>query len=123
MSDIERHPHSLPVPISRAVRAGNFLFLAGQLAMNERGEFVGDDITAQTRAVLEAIAHELKFHGASMADVVRATVWLDDFSEFAEFNAEYAKHFPEGFPARSTVQSTLFKGAKVEIEVQAFVAS
>ena len=59
--------------------------------------------------------------GASMDQVVRATVWLADLADFAEFNAEYAKHFAGALPSRSTVQAALYGGAKVEIEVQAWV--
>ena len=116
---IERIPSAYPVPFSKAVRAGGFLFLSGVLPMDERGQVLAGDITAQTRAVLETIARNLADCGASMADVVRATIWLADLGDFAAFNQEYARHFPDGLPARSCVQAVLYQGAKVEIEVQA----
>lgn len=119
MTRIFRHPTPLPVPFSKAVEAGGFVFLSGQLAMDASGNIVGEDIQAQTRIVLERIAKTLEEAGSSMGDVVRCTVWLSDFANFAAFNEEYRKHFPEGFPARSTVEAKLFKGALVEIEVQA----
>ena len=72
--------------------------------------------------VLERIAATLAANAAPrMADVVKATVWLADLDDFAAFNDEYAKHFGAALPARSTVQAKLYQGAKVEIEVQAFV--
>jgi len=71
--------------------------------------------------VLERIAATLEECGASMAHVVKATVWLADLADFAAFNAEYARHFGGALPARSCVQAVLYQGAKVEIEVQARV--
>ncbi len=117
---IERYPTPLPVPFSKAVRAGDFLFLAGVLAMDAQGNLVEGDVQVQTRVVLERIAATLAECGATMAHVVRTTIWLADLSDFAAFNAEYAKHFAGALPARSCVQAVLYKGARVEIESQAF---
>jgi reactive intermediate/imine deaminase len=119
MNRIERFPTPLPVPFSKAVRAGGFLFLSGQLAMDAGGNIVAGGIQVQTRTVLERIAATLQEVGSGMADVVRVTVWLADLADFAAFNEEYAKHFPAGLPTRSTVEAKLYKGALVEIEVQA----
>ena len=121
MNGIQRHDHPAGLPLSRAVRAGGFLFLSGQLAVDGQGNIVGSDIESQTRAVLEQIALSLQGLGASMAQVVKATVWLADMADFPAFNGEYRRHFPDGFPVRSTVEARLFKGALVEIEVQAWV--
>ena len=118
---IRRYPTPLPVPFSKAVRAGDFLFLSGVLAMDAQARIVDGDIQVQTKVVLERIAATLEECGATMAQVVRATIWLADLADFAAFNAEYAKHFGGGLPARSCVQAVLYQGAKVEIEVQAFV--
>jgi len=118
---IERHPTHLPVPFSKAVRAGGFLFLSGVLAMDAQGEIVAGGIQAQTAAVLERIAAVLGECGSRMGDVVRATVWLADLDDFAAFNAVYATHFAGALPSRSTVQAQLYKGALIEIEVQAWV--
>ncbi len=117
---IERYPTPLPVPFSKAVRAGDFLFLAGVLAMDAQGNLVEGDVQVQTRVVLERIAATLAECGATMAHVVKTTVWLADLGDFAAFNVEYAKHFAGALPARSCVQAVLYKGAKVEIESQAF---
>ena len=118
---IRRYPTPLPVPFSKAVRAGDFLYLSGVLAMDAQANIVEGDIRVQTKVVLERIAATLEECGATMAQVVRATVWLADLGDFAAFNAEYAKHFGGALPARSCVQAVLYQGAKVEIEVQAFV--
>jgi reactive intermediate/imine deaminase len=119
MTRILRHPSPLPVPFSKSVEAGGFVFLSGQLAMDAQGNIVGEDIQAQTKFILQNVAKALEEVGCNMADVVRCTVWLSDFANFAGFNEEYRKHFPEGLPARSCVEARLFKGALVEIEVQA----
>lgn len=123
MTPIQRHPHPAALPLSRAVQAGGFLFLSGQLAVDGQGKLVGDDIESQTRVVLEQIAQTLQGLGATMAQVVRATVWLADMKDFPAFSAEYRRHFADGFPVRSTVEARLFKGALVEIEVQAWVGT
>ena len=118
---IRRYPTPLPVPFSKAVRAGDFLFLSGVLAMDAQARIVDGDIQVQTKVVLERIAATLEECGATLQQVVKATIWLADLADFAAFNAEYAKHFGGGLPARSCVQAVLYQGAKVEIEVQAFV--
>ena len=119
MNKIQRYPTPYPVPFSKAVRAGGFIFVSGQLAMDTSANIIDGDVQVQTRVVLERIAATLQEVGASMADVVRVMVWLGDLNDFPAFNEEYAKHFSAGFPARSTVQTTLYRGAAVEIEVQA----
>ena len=117
---IERYPTPLPVPFSKAVRAGGFLFLSGVLPMDAEGGIVAGDIAAQTRVVLTRIAATLAELGAGMGDVVRVTVWLSDLGDFAAFNEEYRRHFAAAdLPARSTVQATLYRGARIEIEAQA----
>ncbi|RYZ00960.1 MAG: RidA family protein [Comamonadaceae bacterium] len=118
---ITRYPTPLPVPFSKAVRAGGFLFLSGVLAMDANANIMEGDVQVQTRIVLERIAATLREVGASMDQVVRATIWLADLEDFAAFNQEYAKHFALGLPSRSCVQAPLYKGARVEIEVQAWV--
>ena len=119
MSRIQRYPTPMPVPFSKAVRAGGFLFVSGQLAMDASGNILEGDVVAQTRVVLERIAATLQECGARMADVVKTTVWLGNLDDFAAFNEEYKKHFSAGLPTRSTVEAKLYKGTLVEIEVQA----
>lgn len=121
MPDIERISGELPLPFSKAVRAGGFLFLSGQIPLDEDGAPLRGTIEAQTENVLERIAATLASLGAGMQDVVRVTVWLSDLALFARFNAVYAQHFiAPHLPVRSTVQAQLAFGVDVEIEVTAW---
>jgi len=125
MPSIERYPLVLPlpipVPLSRMVRAGGFLFLSGQIPLGVDGQLVRGDIRSQTDAAIERIKDSLAAAGASLKDVVRVTVWLSDMALFEGFNETYADHFPSDFPTRSTVQAKLALDVDVEIEVQAWI--
>lgn len=120
-ASIQRYPSELPLPFSKVVRAGGFLFLSGQVALDSQGKPSAGDITEQTHAVLCSISATLAEQRASLADVVRVTVWLADLQQFPAFNRVYAEYFGADLPARSTVQAQLAYGAALEIEVQAFV--
>ncbi|MDR2326549.1 MAG: RidA family protein [Acidovorax sp.] len=116
-----RYPSTKPLPLSSATQAGGFLFLSGVLPLDEQGKPFKGDIQAETRAVLREIDALLLERGASRKDVVRAMVWLADLNDFAGFNDEYGRFFEGHLPARSAVQATLNRGARVEIEVQAWL--
>lgn len=107
-------------PLSTAYRAGDFVFASGQVGFGSDGKLVAGGIEAETRQTLSNIADALRLAGASLADVVKVTVWLADLEEFAAFNYVYRSYFPESPPARSTVQAGLMLGARVEIEAVAF---
>lgn len=109
-----------PLPFSPAVRAGDFIFVSGQVAMNERGEIEPGGIEAQTCRTMENIAAVLAKAGCTFADVAKVSVWLDDPRDFWSFNRVYAEYFPDGAPARSTVQACLMVDAKIEIDVVAY---
>ncbi len=117
-------PNAPPVagPYSAAVRAGDWLVLAGQLGLDPAsGAMVEGDAAAQARQVFANVAAVLGDCGASFADVAKTTVFVTDISEFAAVNAVYAEAFGDHRPARSTVEvSALPAGARVEIEVWAF---
>lgn len=121
---IERIPSPLPFPFSRAVRAGDFVFLSGQVPLDEQGKFLqGADIGTQTTNVLTHIEHSLALAGARIDQVVRATVWLSDMALFADFNQAWLKVFNAeagNLPVRSTVGAQLAGNVDVEIEVQAY---
>jgi 2-iminobutanoate/2-iminopropanoate deaminase len=108
-------------PYSQAIAFGNLLFCAGQIPLDpQTGELVGGDVVAQTERVCENIKAVLAANGMSVADVVKTTVFLLTMDDFAAMNTVYAKHFPEPFPARSTIAvAGLPRGARVEIEVTA----
>ena len=111
-------------PYSPAIRAGNLLFLSGQIPIDPAsGVTVEGDIEAQTERVMQNIAELLKAAGATFADVVRTTVFLADMNEFAAMNAVYCMYVGEPAPARSTVQvSRLPRDARVEIDVIAVLS-
>ena len=91
-------------PYSQAVEAGGFIFTSGQLGINPKtGEF-GDTVEEQARLSLENVKAILEAAGASLDQVVKTTVFLQDMRDFANMNAVYAEFFPENPPARSTVQ-------------------
>ena len=111
-----------PLPFSPAVRAGPFVFVSGQVAMGDKGELVGGGIEAQTRQVMKNVERALGLAGCTFADVVKATVWLDDVRDFWAFNRVYADYFPGNKPARSTTQAKLMVDVKIEVEVIAYKA-
>jgi 2-iminobutanoate/2-iminopropanoate deaminase len=106
-------------PYSQAVRAGQLLFLSGQVPIDPAtGQLVGGEIAAQTRRVFENLAAVLKAGGRSFDDVVRTTVFLADMNDFAAMNEVYGEYFKEPYPARATVQvARLPKDARVEIDL------
>ncbi|WP_296233383.1 RidA family protein [Pseudomonas sp. UBA4617] len=117
---IQRYPSQAPLPLSRVVRAGSFLFLSGQIPVSPTGEVIRGDIRVQTRAVCQRIGESLAACGASFEQVVKATVWLSDLNHFDGLNEVYKEFFGSHLPARSTVVSELVLGVDVEIEVQVF---
>jgi len=108
------------LPFSPAVRAGDFVYVSGQTAMNDQGEIVSGGIEVQAHKVFEIIKNILDMAGCGMDDVIKVNVWLDDTRDFAGFNSVFIKHFPENPPARSTVQSKLVVDAKIEADVVAY---
>ncbi len=108
-------------PYSAAVKAGNFVFTAGQLGIDpDSGEFVPGGIEAQTKKALENLSAVLDAAGTSLANVVKTTVFLDNMDDFSDMNGIYGQFFTEDFPARSAVQAAkLPKGGLVEIEAVA----
>src|ERR1700728_4107283 len=113
-------------PYSQGVRVGNLVFTAGQIALDPVTQLVvAPGITEQTTRVLENLKAILEAAGSSLAQVIKATVYLKDFNDFAAMNAVYGAYLaPEGVvpPARSTVEvSRLPKDALVEIELIAEV--
>ena len=109
-------------PYSQAIRAGQFLFVSGQVPIDPAtGELVAGDIAAQTRRALENVGAILTAAGASFQHVVRTSVYLADLADFAAMNDVYATFFTSPQPARSTIQAArLPRDARIEIDVIAF---
>jgi 2-iminobutanoate/2-iminopropanoate deaminase len=110
-------------PYSQAIKAGGFIFISGQVALDPKsGELSGGDIRQQTERTLNNIKVILEAAGANLHHVVKTTVFLKDLNDFAAMNEVYGRYFTSAPPARSTVQvARLPKDALVEIEVIAAV--
>jgi 2-iminobutanoate/2-iminopropanoate deaminase len=106
-------------PYSAAIRAGNLLFVSGQIPIDPAtGVFVDGDVTAQTEQVMHNLAALLRAAGAGFEHVVRTTVFLVDMNEFAAMNAVYGRFVVDPPPARATVQvARLPRDARVEIDL------
>lgn len=104
---------------SQAIRAGNFLFLSGQICVNpQTGKEERESITAQTTRIMENIKGIVEDAGATMDDVVQCRAFLSDMKHFPEFDAVYGKYFTKPFPARMTVASAgIYNNLDVEMDV------
>lgn len=107
-------------PLSPAVRAGDFVFVSGQVPTDAHGQVVIGGIEAQTRQVFEHIKTALALAGCTLEDICKINVWLDDARDFGSFNRVYMECLGEHRPARSTTEARLMIDAKVEIDVTAY---
>ncbi len=106
--------------LSRAIRAGDFVFLTGQIPMRDGAPMTVGSIEEQTRAVLDDLRATLAEAGCGLEDVVKAMVWLRERADFPGFNAVYGEYFPVEPPTRSAVVSDLLVDVRVEVEVVAY---
>jgi reactive intermediate/imine deaminase len=113
-------PGGMKLPFSKAVRAGDFVFVSGQMAIDADGQLIEGSIEAQTRQVMDNIKAILAEAGCTMQDVIKCTCWLADARDFARFNAVYASYFGDAPPTRSTVRSELMLDGKLEVEAIAY---
>jgi 2-iminobutanoate/2-iminopropanoate deaminase len=108
-------------PYSPAVRAGDFIFLAGQVPVDPATDNLSPgDIRHETHLVLSNVKRLLEGVGASLADVVKVGVFLADGSEFAQMNEVYAEFFGEFKPARTTIVCKFMADIKIEIDCIAY---
>jgi len=110
-------------PYSQAIRAGDFLFVSGQIPLDPAtGALVGGGIADQTHRVLQNLGALLRAAGVSFDRVVKTTVYLQDMTEFAAMNEIYATYFAAPAPARATIQAArLPRDVKVEIDLLAYL--
>ncbi len=110
-------------PYSQGIRAGDFLFLSGQIPIDpETNTIVEGDIVAQTKQVMENIKGILEAGGSSMDNVVKATLYVKDMDEYGKINEVYSAYLGKVQPARSTVEvKRLPKDVKIEIDVIAII--
>ena len=106
-------------PYSQAVRVGSTIYCAGQIPLDPMsGQIVSQDISEQTRRVLDNVTAVLRAEGLTFESIVKTTIFLTDLADFQTVNEIYGSYFKKEPPARSTVQvPALPKGANVEIEV------
>ena len=107
------------VPLSPAVRAGDLIYVSGQVPVRADGTLEDGGIEAQTRQVLENLRICLEAAGSSLDEVVKVTAFLADLGDFAAYNDVYREYFHEPYPARTTVGAMLPQGILVEIEALA----
>lgn len=96
-------------PYSPGMKAGEALYVSGTLALDQQGNLVGDDATAQTRQVLESIKSVVEAAGGTMADITFNMIFLKDFADYSKMNAVYAEYFPKNPPARYCIRADLVK--------------
>ncbi len=106
--------------LSKAMRAGDFVFVTGQVPFQDGAPMTTGTIEDQTRVALGQTKEILGEAGCALADVVKAMVWLRERADFPGFNQVYGEHFPDDPPARSAVVSELLVDVRVEIEVVAY---
>jgi 2-iminobutanoate/2-iminopropanoate deaminase len=125
MSKIIINSNNAPAPIgpySQAVKAGNMLFLSGQIALDTRGNLQIGSIQEETTQIMKNIGALLTEVGAGFEHIVKTTIFLSDMSLFSEVNEVYGSYFYANFPARETIAvKGLPKNVNVEISVTAFI--
>ena len=107
-------------PLSPATRAGDFVFVSGQVPTDQNGQIVQGGIEAQTKRVFERLEEVLKLAGCTLADVCKVSVWLQDARDFGSFNQVYMECFGEHRPARSTVEGRMMIDVRLEMDVIAY---
>lgn len=119
----EKAPQAIG-PYSQAVRAGDFLFLSGQIPLDpQTGDLDGEDIETQTKRVLENLKAVVESEGLALNNIVKTTVYLSDMNNFSRFNTIYGQYFQIDPPSRATVEvARLPKDVLIEIEAIAIVA-
>jgi enamine deaminase RidA (YjgF/YER057c/UK114 family) len=121
MSTIQTFGKKNPnLPFHPAVRAGDFVFLSGQVAKDEHGNMVSGTIEEETRATILACQRILALAGCSLDDVVKVTTFLEDARDFGRYNGVFKEYFPEGRLARTTVEARAVISTRIEIEMVAF---
>lgn len=109
-------------PYSQVVKAGGFLFLAGQIPLTSENIMSEGDVVEQAHQVMKNLQAVVEKAGAALNHVVKTTIFLADLNDFEAVNQVYAQYFQEPYPARSTIQAArLPKGARLEIDAIAIL--
>jgi enamine deaminase RidA (YjgF/YER057c/UK114 family) len=108
------------LPFHPAVRAGDYIFVSGQVAKDDQGEMIAGTIEVETDGTIESIRRILAEEGATPADVVRVTTYLEDARDFGRYNKIFAEHFKDAVPARTTVEARAAINTKIEMDAIAY---
>ena len=108
------------LPFHPAVRAGDYIFVSGQVAKDEQGNMCVGNIEEETRWTLESIRRILALEGADLSDVVKITVYLEDARDFGRYNGVFKEFFAEGRVARTTVEARAVISCKIELDAIAY---
>jgi len=109
-------------PYSQAIRAGNFLFISGQIPIDPKtGKKIKDDVSLETKQIMENIKAILESENLSLNNVVKVTVFLKDIRDFQKMNDVYKEYFKDYQPARTTVQATPAGDVDIEIDAIAYI--
>jgi 2-iminobutanoate/2-iminopropanoate deaminase len=104
-------------PYAQGIDAGDLVFVSGQLGIDPESQEIAEDVSEEARQVLRNVSAVLEAAGLTMADVVKTTIFMTDFDDYAAMNEAYAEFLGESPPARSTVKvAGLLAGARIEIE-------
>jgi 2-iminobutanoate/2-iminopropanoate deaminase len=113
----KRNPN---LPFHPGVRAGDLIYVSGQVAKDENGNMCSGNIEEETRWTIESIRRILQLDGADLDDVVKVTVFLADARNFGRYNKVFAEYFPEGRLARTTVEARAVIECKIEMDAVAY---
>ncbi|MEO1225372.1 MAG: RidA family protein [Pseudomonadota bacterium] len=127
MSDSGKRADKYPIgkrnpnlPFHPAVRAGDFIYVSGQVAKDENGVMSGGTIEEQTKWTLEAIRRVLAEEDADLADVVKITTYLEDARDFGRYNGVFKQYFPDGNVSRTTVEARAVITTGIEMDAVAY---
>jgi enamine deaminase RidA (YjgF/YER057c/UK114 family) len=108
------------LPFHPAVRAGDFIYVSGQVAKDEKGNMCVGNIEEETRWTLESIKRILALDGADLSDVVKITTYLEDVRDFGRYNGVFKEYFPDGNVSRTTVEARAVISCKIEMDAVAY---
>jgi 2-iminobutanoate/2-iminopropanoate deaminase len=108
------------LPFHPAVRAGDYIFVSGQVAKDADGNMISGTIEEETLGTIEAIRRILAEEGATLADVVRVTTYLEDARDFGRYNRVFGEQFKDAVLARTTVEARAVISTKIEMDAIAY---
>ncbi len=108
------------LPFHPGVRAGDYIFVSGQVAKDAEGNMCAGTIEEQRRWTIESLRRVLAHEGADLGDIVKVTVYLEDTRDFGRYNRVFAEYFPDGRLARTTVEARAVIDTKIEMDAVAY---